>query len=542
MGIIPYKEGMFILGAGYDSLSGNLRLEAIENYEDLEKLSNAGIQYSRTDYKLVESHQELVKHLNISTSASINASLYGSVEGKMGFLSTQEINKYSVYILAKVVVKTREERIRQPRLTTEAKNVLKKKRGAEIFRQRFGDEFVLGTVYGGEFIGLLEIKTENEQQKKEISTSIKGSHLTTLTNAKANAECSSVLSEIEKSYQVNAYNLQSGGDPGGAITPEQMIEKVINFPHQVQNGAEAIYRLLLFDYTAILGECNVDLIDINDKQAKIEELWEYRQKYLDLLSNIKYILRHNEEFKPFDRNTLKSQEYKFTEEIESLEKMLRDCTDNKLEAFKSAENYQFLEAEELPQRKSKPVEDPYIYYGKKVRIQNCREAKWLTGARGNEHTEVFTRSRPIYKDDVYQWMICPGMHGQTENDPVKYGDTVFLKVHRGDEQKWLTGARNSGWNFEQVLTKHQPTDKIHEYEWIICPGVDGELSREPLKYGDTFYLKNNRKNNKKGKGFQREGKRWLTGSRGNEHEQVFTRDPKKDGDRNTYQWKVFAEF
>ena len=110
----------------------------------------------------------------------------------------------------------------------------------------------------------------------------------------------------------------------------------------------------------------------------------------------------------------------------------------------------------------------YISYGKEIYIQNCREQKWLTGAREKKREKVLTAKEEYI--DIYEWIICPGIHGEQSRAPLKYGDIVYLKNNRQDHKRdirWLTGCRED--NHKHVFTRNpyktEEKGRLKTYQW-----------------------------------------------------------------------------
>ncbi len=339
--IREYEEGMF-RGAGYDSLSGRLRGDAIGNHDALEEPEAKG-QKIWFQLKQVKSSQELVKHLDVSTSASINAGLFGGGSIKAKFASAQKINKYCVYALVQVIVQNPARRIRKPKLSIEANNLLEKQ-GAEAFRRTYGDEFVVGVITGGEYFALLEVIAEDEQQKAEISASIRAKEGTW----KLGGDFQNSLSSIASRYQLNVYEYLAGGEPSIAITFKDMIAKAVDFPRQVKGENAAMFQVIVLDYEAIPKQ--VDLINVTHQKQIIDKLWQYRLKCFDTLSNIEYVLDHRELFESFEQATLKDQAARLRVRINELTDMVISCA-NDYKACKLPEvNYRLPQVLLPPQK------------------------------------------------------------------------------------------------------------------------------------------------------------------------------------------------
>lgn len=180
-----YIESAF-LGQGYNSLTRELRNIAIEydpkdltreNVEGTNPNDNQVIHNNRQKsllyFKLINSVNELANSLNISAGAKFGfLSSHGAVSAKASFLKEQEINNQYFYVLIRYVVENESYRIKKPKLTEEAKKLLKSHNGVEKFRKRFGDEFIVGFKTGGEYIALIKSLSGSKREDEAFAADI----------------------------------------------------------------------------------------------------------------------------------------------------------------------------------------------------------------------------------------------------------------------------------------------------------------------------------------------------------------------------------
>lgn len=108
---------------------------------------------------------------------------------------------------------------------------------------------------------------------------------------------------------------------------------------------------------------------------------------------------------------------------------------------------------------------------------------------------------------------------------LKHGDEIFID-YSPDPKYYLSGARGS--DNEKVIrrNKHENDDEMNNakdtYKWII-QGDSGQC----IKYGHAFMLKN--------KYGESKGEPYLTGSRGSDNDEVYTKRY-EDSIKSTYQW------
>lgn len=91
------------------------------------------------------------------------------------------------------------------------------------------------------------------------------------------------------------------------------------------------------------------------------------------------------------------------------------------------------------------------------------EDKWLTGGRGNESKEVYTKHGGTEFKDTFQWEIL--LSEESHNRPIYLNDNVYLALNlKGIPSLYLTGGRGHG-NKEVYTQKN--IDKISTFLWKI---------------------------------------------------------------------------
>ncbi len=308
-------------GVGYDSLSGNIRGEGVIRTEPQGIEDAEGYKISFR-LRQVTTIQELEKSLEVDLSASIHFTLYGKGSLKAKYISEQKINKYSIYLLVRVVVKKPLRQMMNVELKNDAEQLLKK--NPEKFRQAYGDEFVKGIITGGEYFAILEVKATNQEDQKKISTSIRAKgHGWKVAGAFQNA-----ISEIAKSYSIDVISEQLGGsDTSIKETVEEIVNHAKNFPQTLRKDAIA-YEATFLDYQAIAGAVESNLINITNQRQFMEKLWNYRSNYLDNLLNIEYILNNPQQFGSFSSQEVNDQANEIRAQINKITERISQCANN----------------------------------------------------------------------------------------------------------------------------------------------------------------------------------------------------------------------
>ncbi|MDZ8078761.1 MAG: hypothetical protein RMX35_06620 [Nostoc sp. DcaGUA01] len=308
-------------GVGYDSLSGKVRGEGVIRSEPQVIEGGEGQKIS---FQLcqVTTTQELAKYLEIHLSASINVALYGSGSLKAKYLSEHKINKFSTYLLVRVVVKNPWRQMLSIKLNNDAQQLLKK--NPETFRQSYGDEFVKGLISGGEYFAILDVEATNQEEQQKISNSIRAEGSTwEVAGAFKNS-----ISKIAKNSSIKVISEQLGGsDTTVTQSVEEIINRAVNFPDKVREKAIP-YQAIFLDYKAIAGAQGTNLIDITNQRQVIEKLWNYRMKCLDILSNIEYVLNNSEHFYFFSHQDLNNRANEIRAQINNITDRASECANN----------------------------------------------------------------------------------------------------------------------------------------------------------------------------------------------------------------------
>lgn len=308
-------------GVGFDALANEVRGDCVIRTTP-KPPDGAGGQEIFFSLDQISDYSSLATAMSISISASLKAT-FGKGSAKVQFLSEQTINQYSIYLLIRVSVKNAPKRMRDVKLTSDAFDLLKSK-GSEAFRKRCGDEFIAGLSTGGEFFGIFEIKTEDQTNKQTIEASVRASGA--LGAWKVGADFKNAIEKVSRTNQIRAVVLQRGGQNTTLpITVDEMINRAINFPANVAgNQAYAILGTFLGYDTLELPD-GKNPIDTQQQQDVLLKLASYRLTYLNLLSNIEYILNHPKEFEVFDPLDIQNKANLIRETLNNIAQSASTC-------------------------------------------------------------------------------------------------------------------------------------------------------------------------------------------------------------------------
>lgn len=317
------NQGM-TYGVGFDSVSSKVRGDCVVR-TDLEVPEGVGGQEVIFKLRQITSSLDLAKELNISASASLRAA-FGNVSAKASYVSQQNINQFSIYLLAQVSVTNPLRRMRDVKLTDETWKLLEIE-GEEQFRERCGDEFLSGITTGGEYLAILQITTKTEEEKQNVSASVvaKGAG----GNWKVGAAFQSALETISREHEVEITSFQQGGNTTAIPdTVEEIIERATNFPQQVEGDKAFAYSAFFQEYYTLQLPDGKNPIDVENQKSVIEKLAGYYLSYSDTLNSIEYVLKNSDQFVDFDSEELNQKANEIRNTLNGLVQSASGCFNN----------------------------------------------------------------------------------------------------------------------------------------------------------------------------------------------------------------------
>jgi Alanine-zipper, major outer membrane lipoprotein len=331
MASIPMLD-QFYVSRGLNSVTGKAFGVAID-FDD-PKTTTSG-QKTVLELVSISSSRELTDSLNVSASASFKKGL-GGISAEFSLVQSRQFNDYYTYALVRVFVTNPPLILRNPRLKTDAQDLLVNK-GWDAFTAAYGWEYIEGYVTGGSYYALIEIQTTNETQKRDIKASLSGFYGP--FNAATSLE--SKFKEVVKNTTTNIFVVQSGGD-GDIIevSLDDMIAQAKNFP-AVAKGDPVPIIAITSDYQSTVSLPTIptpnSLIRVQQKNT-LQDLGRYYLSLRDYKSNLEFILERLTEFDDFrsldaSQLNVKRQEYQTSlketaDKIDEIVRHANDCTED----------------------------------------------------------------------------------------------------------------------------------------------------------------------------------------------------------------------
>ena len=160
------------------------------------------------EFILVQSEDDLSKNLNISGSISLGYEMIsGSISGS--YLNTYNKNSNSVFLLISYESKSGTYNVDNAVVSPDYKSMYDS--DPNNFRKVCGDKFLVSATFGGQFLGLLEIKTNSLSEKRDIEAQLKGSYNGGVISVKVEGSFNQSLDSVLKQYSATVHVASRGG-------------------------------------------------------------------------------------------------------------------------------------------------------------------------------------------------------------------------------------------------------------------------------------------------------------------------------------------
>lgn len=273
------------LGRGFDSFTQNFRSTAIREVDE-EQLKKEAEKFSSGDgysFEHIEKKEMLSKSFNASLSISglgrfVSAPLILTGDAKGEFFSSKSIKSTNLYILLKYQLRNSGYSIKNPELSDAAKNFLNDF-GAAEFRNKFGDEFIIGFRTGAEYTALIEILEYEGDSKQQGYGKIKSSISSVLAQGNIDGNMKNEAMESLKKINASVLCYKKGprvNKSGIILTLDQLIDDFRSFDNSIEEHGCVKYTSFFADYD--------QLPDIKKTRIVTPELRDLKSK-LNLLRN-----------------------------------------------------------------------------------------------------------------------------------------------------------------------------------------------------------------------------------------------------------------
>jgi hypothetical protein len=295
---VPFMDGMKV-GLGYNRLTADRSPTPAVQGTAISPLQGASGQQVTIDCTTIQDVETLHKSLGISVDA---AGMYMGFSGsaKVDYASSCDFSSFSTYVLVRVSVQDATETVDSPTFSPDATELLVNNNPIR-FRERFGDSFIAGVRKGGEYFAIYQITGSDETEKETVATKVHAAFNSGLTSAELNTAVNSASSKSRSHLEVHVHVFRQGTISTADLNLEDIMKTAKEFPIAVSGDKAFPYAVLLQDYAGLKNPNDQFVaVDIQNRQDVLEDLAKKRFEFLALRDNLKYILKHSEDFQNAD--------------------------------------------------------------------------------------------------------------------------------------------------------------------------------------------------------------------------------------------------
>jgi len=326
--IIEYTEGMKI-GHGYNRLTGDvLGSPAVQGATS--GVQGAGGQQVSLDCVTIQDVSSLHKSLGISVDAG--GSYMGvSASAKVDYVHSCDFSSFSTYVLVRVSVRDAFESVDSPAFCPEAIDLIKND-NPERFRARFGDSYIAGIRKGGEYFAIYQLTGSDETEKESLGVSVHAAFNGLVASGELNVSIKSATSSSKSHLEVQVHVFRQGSIGTADLNVEDIMATARQFPVAVAGDKAFPYAVQLQDYAGLQSPNDAfNYYDIKNQQDVLEDLAKKRFEFLALRDDLKYILKHSEDFEnadgtPVDREALSAQYDQTVDAINTMQTEAAACS------------------------------------------------------------------------------------------------------------------------------------------------------------------------------------------------------------------------
>ena len=132
-----------------------------------------------------------------------------SASAKMKYSREFDSSTYSMYVVIWVRVDDSFRDFDEPVLHKDATGLLETKNG-DRFHDRFGDYWISGVSYGGEFFATYQVTATSQQQREEMAAEVHAAFNGVVASATLNADISSKSADSQSRVEVRLVEFRQG--------------------------------------------------------------------------------------------------------------------------------------------------------------------------------------------------------------------------------------------------------------------------------------------------------------------------------------------
>jgi hypothetical protein len=287
------------IGLGYNRLTGDrLPTPAVQG-SSITSLQGAAGQQVTLHCTTITDVETLHKSLGISVDAA--GSYMGfSGSAKVDYANSCDFSSFSTYVVVRVTVQDATETVDSPIFSSDA-NELLVNNNPDRFRQRFGDTFIAGVLKGGEFFAIYQITGSDRSEKESVANDVHAAFDGGMTSAELNTSIKTATQETTSHLEIHVHVFRQGTISTADLNLEDIMKTAKEFPIGVSGDKAFPYAVLLQDYDGLKNPNDQFVyVDIQNRQDVLEDLAKKRFEFLALRDDLKYVLKHSDDFQNAD--------------------------------------------------------------------------------------------------------------------------------------------------------------------------------------------------------------------------------------------------
>lgn len=289
---LPYRE-LLDFGVGINRLNGKICGFPFHDADVTAVEGGAGSRVS-AEFNQVNSYVSLATSLGIDAAASARLGMFGA-DASFQFAESLSINSYSMYVYLRVTVNLAFKQTRRLQYVPEALALLKAGRTADM-RAAYGDWFVRGVSTGGQFMSIIEIKTKDEESRREISGSLQGSYgiaASIESHAKSTYQQAVIGHETHAIYDIVGGPSELPREPEDVFDAAQTWISAITAP---QSQLAVPYRVGYVGLDTVPSEFSPTWIELEMAEEFLTDIASERLQTRRRRNDLQYILLNQNEF------------------------------------------------------------------------------------------------------------------------------------------------------------------------------------------------------------------------------------------------------
>ncbi len=324
-----YRNQAEQLGQGYDSFDDRIKLNSAIDYSEREVKEDTTSQCTFFLQK-VENKQKLGEILNTSISGSASLLLFRG-EAKAKYFSQINTEKQSVLLFLNYQFIGASRRIMNPKLSDTAQNLLHEtRRNPHEFRRVYGDELICGFRKGAEYSALIQIESDEKDDKNQIALEAKAYINLLIKKIEADGKIENNTNQSFENKNTTIYCYKNGlpieyESPSAILTIDDMIKDFNHFKRGLAEtgGKENIAFFADYDQLIDTRDCSILTPELRTLKDKLKILRAIKmQKQVQLVQD-----SNNLRFNPSNKmNVTKPQNMAELEKsIYEIDNFIRRC-------------------------------------------------------------------------------------------------------------------------------------------------------------------------------------------------------------------------